>query len=101
MLDNLLDVFRKLRSDSIAYSGHASELMQKYGMVFVDTDCKTIYAEHLYLLLEKQFNITISREDFNNYIPQICEILSLKYEPLRNATDPNSSVPYSYQITLK
>lgn len=77
------------------------EIFSKYDIIFVGKEINIIDTIELCHSLNTYFKIKITREKLNEIIPQICESLNMKFEPLAKIDDLDNPIPYAYKIILR
>lgn len=85
--DIFIEILIKLRSDSILANSNPTEdnfkeLIHKYDMLFLGEKFNTIYSVELNHALKNHFRIDSNIDELNELIPNICDTLKMKYEPL-------------------
>lgn len=96
----LIDVFKELRASSKSITDDPRPTIKKYDMLFLGSKFNTVYTNEMYHVLENHFHISIENEDFQKFVPAICDTLDMKYSPMQKVEDPSNPVPYCYQVEL-
>lgn len=102
MEKQLIDVLAELVSASklITNETDLDATMHKYDMLFLGEKFNTINSLELRHVLATHFDIKISNEELNSFIPKICSSLNMKYTPMILLNDINNPKPHCYQIEL-
>lgn len=99
-ITQLVSIFEELKSSSMLITGDPQAIRQKYNLMFLGEKYNKIYTNDLHACLENYFGINIEYSKLNELVPSICNILSMKYEPMRNINDLSNPIPACYQIEL-
>lgn len=99
-ITQLVPVFEELRTSSMSITDDPQEIKQKYNLMFLGEKFNKIYTNDLHACLENYFGIKIDYSKLNELIPSICNILSMKYDPMRSMDDLSNPIPACYQIEL-
>lgn len=99
--NKLINVFVELTHacKSIKNENDYKALLAKYEIIFYGENFNKINSSELKHCLSTHFNIDISMSELNLILPEICDQLKIKYDPLFNANNPNELS--CYQITLR
>lgn len=105
-IENLIEVLMELRSESMQLNSNSTEtavklLMNKYNMLFLGEKFNTIYSNELCYALKDYFHFEVTNDKLNSLLPNACEYLNMKYEPLiQIGKIGHNSKPDCYSVIL-
>ena len=99
-VQKIVEILSLLRSDSISYQDNPRKLLDKYNLMFLGDKANTIFTNDLIITINDYFHMNISNNVLQELIPEACEILHMKYEPMKALNDMNNPIPHCYQIVL-
>lgn len=81
----------ELRDAGLSTTIENYDNLKKYDIIFSGSNFNSIFAHEFCYALNNYFNIVISLENLLEILPDICEPLSMKLEPLVRVSDIDKS----------